>query len=252
MLRINEFKVENLSFCVTDNPAPVFSFSMISSEKNVLLKNAVLSVNNWMEEFRQQKERNNGPKLTPPDIWQLWKLQIIMGGSTSLEFETGFVGKEWNASWITDGAYQFKERKKSPRPMTFKKDFFIKGNQTGKNLFYSFGIYELELNGKKMGNDYFAPGKTSYKHQLQYQMRYYRRIKETESACGSCGRRLGMLRPTKNELIYAKRQAFLGEIHILYKDGTQEIISTDETWQVTENGNFGRRNFMMVKPMMRL
>ena len=25
-----------------------------------------------------------------------------------LEFETGFVGKEWNASWITDGAYQFK------------------------------------------------------------------------------------------------------------------------------------------------
>ena len=55
MLRINEFKVENLSSgCVTDNPAPVFSFSMISSEKNVLLKKAVLSVNNWMEEFRQQ------------------------------------------------------------------------------------------------------------------------------------------------------------------------------------------------------
>ena len=48
MLRINEFKVENLSSgCVTDNPAPVFSFSMISSEKNVLLKKAVLSVNNW-------------------------------------------------------------------------------------------------------------------------------------------------------------------------------------------------------------
>ena len=82
MLRINEFKVENLSSgCVTDNPAPVFSFSMISSEKNVLLKKAVLSVNNWMEEFRQQTGIvYNGPKLTPlPDIWQLWKLQIIMG-----------------------------------------------------------------------------------------------------------------------------------------------------------------------------
>ena len=67
MLRINEFKVENLSSgCVTDNPAPVFSFSMISSEKNVLLKKAVLSVNNWMEEFRQQTGIvYNGPKLTP-------------------------------------------------------------------------------------------------------------------------------------------------------------------------------------------
>lgn len=46
MLRINEFKIENLSSdCFTDNPAPVFSFSMISSEKNVLLKKAILSVN---------------------------------------------------------------------------------------------------------------------------------------------------------------------------------------------------------------
>ena len=131
MLRINEFKVENLSSgCVTDNPAPVFSFSMISSEKNVLLKKAVLSVNNWMEEFRQQTGIvYNGPKLTPFTRY-LATLEITDNygetASTSLEFETGFVGKEWNASWITDGAYQFKERKKSPRPMTFKKDFFIK------------------------------------------------------------------------------------------------------------------------------
>ena len=66
MLRINEFKVENLSSgCVTDNPAPVFSFSMISSEK-MFVEKAVLSVNNWMEEFRQQTGIvYNGPKLTP-------------------------------------------------------------------------------------------------------------------------------------------------------------------------------------------
>ena len=44
--------------------------------------------------------------------------------------------------------------------------------------------------------------------------------------------------------IYAKRQAFLGENpHTLIKDGTQEIISTDETWQVTENGNFREAEF---------
>ena len=43
MLRINEFKVENLSSgCVTDNPAPVFSFSMISSEKCSAEKSSVV------------------------------------------------------------------------------------------------------------------------------------------------------------------------------------------------------------------
>ena len=55
--------------------------------------------------------------------------------------------------------------------MTFKKDFFIKGEIRQARIYSTaFGIYELELNGKKMGNDYFAPGYTSYKHQLQYQM----------------------------------------------------------------------------------
>ena len=88
-------------------------------------------LNKSMEEFRQQTGIvYNGPKLTPFTRY-LATLEITDNygetASTSLEFETGFVGKEWNASWITDGAYQFKERKKSPRPMTFKKDFFIKG-----------------------------------------------------------------------------------------------------------------------------
>ena len=43
--------------------------------------------------------------------------------------------------------------------------------------------------------------------------------------------------------IYAKRQAFLGEIHIRYKDGSHEIIGTDETWKVTEEGNFLEAEF---------
>ncbi|MDB8770600.1 family 78 glycoside hydrolase catalytic domain [Ruminococcus sp. 1001136sp1] len=252
MLRINEFKVENLSSgCVTDNPAPVFSFSMISSEKNVLLKKAVLSVNNWMEEFRQQTGIvYNGPKLTPFTRY-LATLEITDNygetASTSLEFETGFVGKEWNASWITDDAYQFKERKKSPRPMTFKKDFFIKGEIRQARIYSTaFGIYELELNGKKMGNDYFAPGYTSYKHQLQYQMyditEELRKQNQLVAVVGG-GWAAGSYTYKRMNRIYAKRQAFLGEIHILYKDGTQEIISTDETWQVTENGNFREAEF---------
>lgn len=140
--------------------------------------------------------------------------------------------------------------------MTFKKDFFLKGEIRQARIYSTaFGIYELELNGKKMGNDYFAPGYTSYKHQLQYQMyditEELRKQNQLVAVVGG-GWAAGSYTYKRMNRIYAKRQAFLGEIHILYKDGTQEIISTDETWQVTENGNFGRRNFMMVKSMMRL
>ena len=176
MLRINEFKIENLSSdCFTDNPAPVFSFSMISSEKNVLLKKAILSVNNWMEVFERQTGLvYEGPELTPFTKY-LAILEITDDhGETakaSLEFETGFMESKWKAAWITDSSYQFKERKKSPRPMTFKKDFSIKGEIEQARIYSTaLGIYELELNGRKVGDEYFAPGYTSYKNQLQYQM----------------------------------------------------------------------------------
>ena len=81
--------------------------------------------------------------------------------------------------------------------MTFKKDFFIKGEIRQARIYSTaFGIYELELNGKKMGNDYFAPGYTSYKHQLQYQMYdITEELRKQNQACGSCGRRLGSKAP---------------------------------------------------------
>lgn len=131
--------------------------------------------------------------------------------------------------------------------MTFKKDFFIKGEIRQARIYSTaFGIYELELNGKKMGNDYFAPGYTSYKHQLQYQMyditEELRKQNQLVAVVGG-GWAAGSYTYKRMNRIYAKRQAFLGEIHILYKDGTQEIISTDETWQVTENGNFREAEF---------
>ena len=55
--------------------------------------------------------------------------------------------------------------------MTFKKDFSIKGEIEQARIYSTaLGIYELELNGRKVGDEYFAPGYTSYKNQLQYQM----------------------------------------------------------------------------------
>ena len=252
MLRINEFKIENLSSdCFTDNPAPVFSFSMISSEKNVLLKKAILSVNNWMEVFeRQTRLVYEGPELTPFTKY-LAILEITDDhGETakaSLEFETGFMESKWKAAWITDGSYQFKERKKSPRPMTFKKDFSIKGEIEQTRIYSTaLGIYELELNGRKVGDEYFAPGYTSYKNQLQYQMyditEYLQKQNLLMVIVGG-GWAVGSYTYKRMNRIYAKRQAFLGEIHIRYKDGSHEIIGTDETWKVTEEGNFLEAEF---------
>ena len=43
--------------------------------------------------------------------------------------------------------------------------------------------------------------------------------------------------------VYAKRQALLGELRILYTDGTRETIGTSEDWEVTEEGNYKETEF---------
>ena len=54
------------------------------------------------------------------------------------------------------------------------------------------GIYELNLNGKKWGNQYFAPGFTSYKTNLQYQTYDITDfVAENNTPDGGCRRRLG-------------------------------------------------------------
>ena len=54
--------------------------------------------------------------------------------------------------------------------MTFRKHFSIqKPIRRAYITATAIGIYELKLNGEKVGNSYFAPGFTSYKKNLQYQ-----------------------------------------------------------------------------------
>lgn len=105
----------------------------------------------------------------------------------------------------------------------------------------ALGIYELMLNGEKVGEDYFAPGLTSYYHQIQYQT--YPVEKQLQSnntliAVVGGGWAAGSFNYKRKNKISADRQALICELHIEYMDGTSEIICTDESWQVTEDGNY--------------
>lgn len=252
MLNITKITIENQACeCLTDNPAPVFAFSMVSTRQNVLLKKAAISVNGWAKEFTQQTGIvYEGKKLAPFTKYSVHLKITDHYGETaaaSAEFETGRMDTPWTAAWITDGAYHFKEKKISPRTMTFKKDFSLKGNIKQARIYATaIGIYELELNGSKVGSDYFAPGFTSYKHQLQYQTYdvtdSLKKNNRLISVVGG-GWAVGAYTYKRMNRLYADRQAFLCELRIRYEDGSEEIIGTDETWLVTEDGNFQETEF---------
>ena len=245
MLKITRFTVENLTAgCVTDMKEPRFSFALDSDRENVSLKKAVLRVGDWQTQTNSQiAVPYGGPALAPFTTYTANLAAEDDAGETaeaSLTFETGRLDTPWTGKWISDPEYTFTEKKISPLPMTFRKAVKT-GKKIEKARIYAtaMGVYELTVNGKKAGDRYFAPGFTSYKTNLQYQTYDVTGMltgDDVIQAVVSGGWAVGAFVFTRANRITADRQALLLELRLTYADGSEEIISTDESWEVTEEG----------------
>ena len=245
-MKIISFTIESLKTgCVTDKTEPRFSFAISTERQGAALYEAELTMGNWTKKTSEQiLVPYDGEKLLPFTKYEV-KLTVTDNyGETDTAyatFETGRLSTPWQAKWITDGSYRFTEKHVSPAPMTFRKK--IKTNKKiARAVIYStaMGIYELEINGHRVGNDYFAPGFTSYKTYLQYQTYDVTALltgDDTLDAIVSGGWAVGSYVFNRVNRVSADRQALMLELRISYEDGEEVVIGTDESWQVTLNGN---------------
>lgn len=247
MLTITAFTCENLKQgCVTDELHPRFSFTLESDREGDALARAVLCVNGWTTETTEQIAiPYEGPVLKSFTEYTATVTVTDTAGQTaemSLRFETGRQNVPWEAEWISDATYGFVEKKVSPKPMTFRRTFSTEKKIISAKIYATaMGIYELSLNGKKVGDEYFAPGFTAYRDYLQYQTYDVTDMMSGENtlmAVVSGGWAAGVFGFTRKNRISAKRQALLLELRITYEDGTKELVVTDENWEVTEEGNY--------------
>lgn len=245
MFEIKRFACENLTEgCVTDRAAPAFSFAVASPRQGAALASARLSVNGWTAEDPSQTAQSYGGAALAPFTAYRAELRAVDDqgeeAAAELTFETGRMGTPWQARWITDAAYTFTEKRVSPVPMLFRRRFSLHKQVARARLYATaMGIYELELNGKKVGEEYFAPGFTSYENRLQYQ---------TYDVTGQLGEEnlllvtvaggwaVGSFIYSRRNRITADRQALLLELRVTFTDGSEQIIGTDEDWEVTEDG----------------
>ncbi len=247
MFQIKRFAVEQLTQgCVTDQATPSFSFVTESDRPGASLRAAHLTVNGWHTDCASRlDQRYGGAPLTPFTAYEAELIAEDDQGSTasaSLSFETGRMGTPWQASWITDGSYRFTEKRVSPVPMTFRKSFRLRGKVNAARIYATaMGIYELALNGEKVGEEYFAPGFTAYRKRLQYQTYdVTAQLKDgnTLMAVVSGGWAVGSFIYSRINRFAADRQALLLELRITYEDGSVQVIGTDDTWQVTREGAY--------------
>lgn len=158
------------------------------------------------------------------------------GWSAVQHWEMGLLSPEdWSASWIQadipgDSAGQ-------PAPMLRRSFSIPKRVKQARLYITAHGIYEAFINGSKVGDQYLAPGWTTYHKRLQYQV--YDVTPMLKAGVNGTGVVLGdgwyrgWLAWERNKNIYGKSLALLYQLEVQYADGTQEIIASDDQWRNT-------------------
>lgn len=106
----------------------------------------------------------------------------------------------------------------------------------------AMGAYVLYLNGKRVGEDWFAPGNSQYREVIGYQTYDVTgMLQSQENALGaqlSPGWYIGyMTFQMPNYNFYGDHEALLARLVVTYDDGTtQEVITNPNTWKVFTKG----------------
>jgi alpha-L-rhamnosidase len=99
------------------------------------------------------------------------------------------------------------------------------------------GVFELHLNGRRVGCDRFAPGWTDYRRRIQvstYDVADH--LREGENAVGAIlgdGWYAGRIRGLGRRFWYGEQLSLLVQIEVEHADGSRTRIAGDEAWKTS-------------------
>lgn len=149
-------------------------------------------------------------------------------------FETAKLDEPWKAKWIIP------EMDKEYLPI-IGRTFRLAGAVASARAYVcGLGLYELQINGVKAGNEYFTPHFNAYHKWLQYQtydvtslLREGDNQVEVTLGNGLYKGRFGY--DGHSEEIYGSEFALLCEIRLTYADGTSEVLASDTEWKAVRS-----------------
>lgn len=144
--------------------------------------------------------------------------------------------RDWKAKMICPDLIEDPE-KSEPCPM-LRKEFAIKSGTTRARLYITaHGLYEAWINGKRVGDELFTPGWTTYQKCLQYQVYDVTEgLKEGANAIGVVlgdGWYRGYTSYFCERNIYGAKLGLYMQLEITYQDGVTEFVVSDETWRAS-------------------
>ncbi len=156
--------------------------------------------------------------------------------SAAAWWETGLMKpSDWQAEWIEPPREAgFSESQPSP---LLRSEFVVDGKVQAARLYVtSHGVYEVYLNGRRVGDQVLTPGWTSYGKRLQYQAYDVTDLlEEGDNAIGAMlgdGWYRGHIGRRGDRYLYGDDLALLAQLHVVYADGRSAIVArTDGGWK---------------------
>ncbi|RPI26916.1 MAG: alpha-L-rhamnosidase [Acidobacteria bacterium] len=141
---------------------------------------------------------------------------------------------DWKANWIVPDLPDDVSTP-GPAPM-LRAGFKLKGEVERARAYVTcYGLYEMHLNGRRVGDQVLTPGWTSYKKRLQYQTYDVTSLlQSSDNAVGILlgnGWYRGEIGFSKQRNFYGSQLALLMQINIRYRDGSEETVVTDKNWK---------------------
>lgn len=183
-----------------------------------------------------------GPALQPGQrcYWRVrvWDEHDTVSTWSQIAFwEMGLLDSgNWQADWITP---DWDEDISRPQPAPLlRRSFSVQSVPVTARIYAtSLGLYELRLNGQRVGEAVLAPGWTSYDHRLQYQTYDVTGlVRAGGNVLGTIlgdGWYRGYLGSTGHRNLYGDRLALLVQLQLTYADGRVELIGSDGQWRAT-------------------
>ena len=264
-LKVESLKTEHLvSPLGVDKPNPRLSWRMVSANEGAAQNSFRLLVGRdslkvsqgsgdvWdsgKQQSSQMSVRYRGEPLQPRTRYY-WQVAItdeqgVEAKSEVAVFETGKMSLDaWVGNWISDN----KGIEHSPAPY-FRKKFNV-GKQIKQARLYVAvaGLYNLYINGERMGDGMLEPVYTRFDRRnmyMTYDVTPY--IRDNDNVVGIV---LGNGWYNHQALAvwnfdvapWRNRPAFCLDLHLTYDDGTEDVVSTDLSWRATDKGPLVRNN----------
>jgi alpha-L-rhamnosidase len=123
-----------------------------------------------------------------------------------------------------------------PPPPYMRKKFALKGDIQRATLYGSaLGLYEMHLNGERVGQDRLTPGFTDYKKRVHYQTYdVTKMVKKGDNAIGAIladGWYAGYFGFKAGRSWWGDKPRLFAQLKVEYTDGTSETIVSDESWK---------------------